>query len=304
MRFWLSFLLLISLLTISCRESENVNPYSNKPTDFLRVAGFRASHILQNFPNKQFPEKEYWQSVGEKMAGKFESTQPAGIWIVSLYQSNGDTRLNFPAFGGPYDHILSISEDQNAEYLSYFDKVGLQLWLQVEPGSASVDTLVHIVLNRYKNHSAVAGFGVDVEWYKTHQHSGGKKLDDEEAERWENKVKAIKPEYTLFLKHYSKSWMPPNYRGGIIFVDDSQDFCYASDSFDAMVNEFISWGAKFFPNKVAYQYGYPKDRVWWSRLLDPPGDIGHALINHIPNCYGLFWVDFTITEIFPINLVL
>jgi hypothetical protein len=258
---------------------------------------------LQNYPNNQFPEKEYWQSVGEEMASKFANTQPAGIWIVSLYQSNGDTRLNFPLFGNPPPYILFTLEEQNEAYLNHFDQVGLKVWLQVEPGGASVDTLIHIILNRYKHHSSVIGFGLDVEWYKTHQFTGGKKLDDNEAERWEAKVKAIDPEYTLFLKHYSKSWMPPSYRGEIIFVDDSQDFTFWSNPFLAMISEFSDWGAKFSPNKVAFQYGYPNDRIWWSTLTDPPREIGNALINNITNCYGLFWVDFTITEVFPVNKI-
>ncbi|MFQ5583686.1 MAG: hypothetical protein ACE5GL_04560, partial [Calditrichia bacterium] len=252
-----------------------------------------------NYPNNQFPSKEYWQYVGDEMAQKFKDTGPGGIWIVSLYQSNGDTRLNFPVQGAPFGHVLATASDQNDDYLAYFDNTGLKVWLQVEPGLANVDTLIHIILNRYKHHPSVAGFGVDVEWYGVPQHSGGKKLDDQTPQHWEQKVKAVNPEYTLFLKHYSKSWMPPNYRGNIIFVDDSQDFTFSAEPFNAMISEFSAWGTKFYPNKVAFQYGYPKDRSWWSQLNDPPGDIGKALIKNIPNCSGLFWVDFTVTEVFP-----
>jgi hypothetical protein len=34
-------------------------------------------------------------------------------------------------------------------------------------------------------------------------------------------------------------------------------------------------------------------------LQDPPKDIGNALVENIPNTTSLFWVDFTIKEIFP-----
>lgn len=280
----------------------NIIIFSAK-ADSLRVAGFRASRILNSYPNNQFPSADYWVSTGRLMAGKFPSANPASIWIVSLYISNGVTQLNFPNPGGSYPYINFISTDQNESYLTRFDQEGFKVWLQVEPGAASIDTLIHLVLNRYKHHPCVKGFGVDVEWYLANLYSGGKKVTNEEAQRWEQKVKSIDTSYTLFLKHYGQSWMPPNYRGQILFVDDSQDFNFSSNPFNAMVNEFKSWGQKFSPNKVAFQYGYKADTTWWKKLNDPPATIGNALIANIPNCYGLFWVDFTITQVFPITSI-
>ncbi|MCX8010496.1 MAG: T9SS type A sorting domain-containing protein [Ignavibacteria bacterium] len=271
--------------------------------DSLRVAGFRASRILSSYPNNQFPSADYWVSTGRLMAGKFPSANPASIWIVSLYLSNGITQLNFPNPGGNYPYINFISTDQNESYLTRFDQEGFKVWLQVEPGAASIDTLIHLVLNRYKHHPCVKGFGIDVEWYLANLYPGGKKVTNEEAQRWEQKVKSFDTSYTLFLKHYGQSWMPPNYRGQIFFVDDSQDFNFSSNPFNAMVNEFKSWGQKFFPNKVGFQYGYRADTTWWKKLNDPPATIGNTLIANIPNCYGLFWVDFTITQVFPITSV-
>lgn len=292
--------LLLPLIFLSCREKEVFPPPAPPSAPAIRVAGFRASRILNSYPNHQFPSKEYWASVGVQMAAKFDSTGAGGIWIVSLYLDDGTTQLNFP-IPGHYPYITYRMDDQNDAYLDYFDRTGLKIWLQVEPGAADIDTLIYFVLNRYKNHPCVAGFGIDGEWYKTRQYSGGKKITDAEAEHWEKKVKKVNPTYSLFLKHYSASHMPPNYRGDIIFVDDSQGFGYATYPFNEMVTEFSAWGRRFFPNPVAFQYGYPNDRPWWSKLSDPPGDIGRALIGSIPNCYGLFWVDFTISEVFPIQ---
>jgi hypothetical protein len=34
-------------------------------------------------------------------------------------------------------------------------------------------------------------------------------------------------------------------------------------------------------------------------LQDPPKDIGQALVERVPNTQGLFWVDFTVLDIFP-----
>ncbi len=292
---------LFFIFLLSCHKKESTQPEPEPPTPSNRVAGFRASRILSSYPNHQFPSREYWQMVADSMAAKFDSTAPGGIWIVSLYQDNGYTRLNFPVFGQPDPYIQSINDEQNDAYLDYFDQHGTRIWLQVEPGAASVDTLIYLVLSRYQNHPCVVGFGVDVEWYMTQQYSGGKQVTDEEAQRWEAKVKKFNPDYTLFLKHYTASRMPPTYRGDIIFVDDSQGFNSYSRPFDAMVNAFYDWGQRFSPARVAFQYGYPNDQSWWQNLSDPPGDIGRRLIEVIPNCYGLFWVDFTVTQVFPIN---
>jgi hypothetical protein len=71
------------------------------------------------------------------------------------------------------------------------------------------------------------------------------------------------------------------------------------ESLDEMVDEFKDWGGTFAPSPVGFQYGYPKDRRWWSKLSDPPGDLGRTLIKEIPNTASLYWVDFTADEIWP-----
>ena len=49
-----------------------------------------------------------------------------------------------------------------------------------------------------------------------------------------------------------------------------------------MVNEFKAWGLSFPSNSVAFQYGYPDDRPWWSQLQKPPVAIGNALASTSP----------------------
>ncbi len=284
------------LLILLCLVSINIFGQTEL-TDSNKIAGFRASRILQSYPNNQFPVPNYWANAGHFISGKFTGTAPASIWIVSLYMDNGETQLNFSNPGGNYPYISFISGDQNEVYLNRFDQEGIKVWLQVEPGAASVDTLIHIVLNKYKHHPCVVGFGVDVEWFNAQSSSGGRKVTDVEAKRWELKVKSINPDYTLFLKHYGQAWMPPAYRGNILFVDDSQDFV----SLNSMISEFKAWGNKFKPNKVAFQFGYPIDRDWWSVLNDPIKTIGNSLFTGVSNCYGIFWVDFTIEEVFPLS---
>ncbi|MBI2418674.1 MAG: T9SS type A sorting domain-containing protein [Ignavibacteriales bacterium] len=262
--------------------------------------GFRASRILQSYPQQQFPAAQYWNATGKTIAAKFSAASPAGIWIVSTYWENGNIGMNFPSGGLSIPYINFGGTDQNESFLKYFDTSGIKVWLQVEPGAASIDTLISIVLNRYKHHPCVLGFGIDVEWYQANLYpNDGKKVTDTEAMRWEQKVKAVDTNYTLFLKHYGQSWMPPTYRGKILFVDDSQQFT----SLNQMVTEFKSWAAKFAPAQAAFQFGYPADSIWWRQYPDPMKTLGSSLLANITNCAGLFWVDFTITKVFPLTSV-
>jgi hypothetical protein len=112
-------------------------------------------------------------------------------------------------------------------------------------------------------------------------------------------VRSVDTNYSIFLKHYAQRWMPPIYRGTILFIDDSQGF----SSLTSMVSEFKAWGVSFPSNRVAFQFGYKIDTTWWQQYADPASTIGHALRSEIPNLYGIFWVDFTINTVFPITPV-
>lgn len=252
-------------------------------------AGFRYS----SYGPAYNPGSEYWVSVGEQMAAKFPNSKPSTIWIVGILDGEG----TYLSFGCETDdpNIRCGYVDTNEQVLTLFDEKGFDVWLQVEPGNASVDELIDIVLDQYKHHPSVVGFGVDVEWYKSTSGPEGQPVTDEEAKHWVAAVSKHNPDYQLFLKHWDIKWMPPNERDGIFFVDDSQQF----ESFDQMVNEFVEWGQAFAPSPVGFQYGYPADKTWWQNMGDPSKDIGQALLDNIPNTKGLFWVDFTVLDVFP-----
>jgi hypothetical protein len=253
-------------------------------------AGFRGSKIWNYSPS-------YWSRVGDTMSTLITSpsTKKAAVWIVSFYGGDGDIYATFPSDGTPLTHVSFTSTDYNETYLNEFDKQGIRVWLQVEPGAADMASLIDRVLSRYHKHPCVAGFGVDVEWLDPQIDPSGRAVTNAEAEAWETRVRSYDTTYTLFLKHFTKSRMPGTYRGSIMFVDDSQQF----SSSTACVNEFKAWGQAFAPSPVGFQFGYPDDRPWWSRLSNPPAALGNALKDAIPNTKALFWVDFTITEVFP-----
>ena len=206
-------------------------------------------------------------AASQDMAARYNNAQPVLVWIVGVVGENGEIWLNFPADGPAEDPYLRFADsDFNQAYLTAFDQAGVKVWLQVEPGQADVAGLIDIVLDRYGQHPSVAGFGVDVEWYRQDEYEEGKAVSDTEAKLWHSRVQAYNPDYTLFLKHWLTEKMPHTYRDGILFVDDSQDF----DSMVMMVDEFETWGEYFAPAPVAYQFGYQSDQPWWGDFEDPP----------------------------------
>jgi len=294
-RFSAWALLILLLLSCTAQSRTTARIREGAATDHV-IAGFRASRVLSNYPDGLFPNAGYWTSVGRQMAGRFTGAVPGGIWIEGLYAGNGATELSFPSPGRSYAHVMFSDLDYNEIHLNEFDNAGLRVWLQVEPGAADVDSLIELVLQRYKHHTCVAGFGIDAEWYDPEASSGGRRITDAEARQWELHVKSINPAYSLFLKHWDGDWMPRTYRGSIIFVADSQGF----SSLNEMVGVFSEWGKPFAPNDVAFQFGYEPDSSWWTRLVDPPKAIGDAISSSVGNAKGLFWVDFTITQVFPL----
>lgn len=285
------FFCAVFLLTFDCTVS-----FAFEPTDSTyKVAGFRGSHI-HNY------KSEYWMAAGNAMSKNFSGYSTAAVWIVSFFQDDGSSQMVFPSDGKQYAGISFSSVDYAEAYLSKFDNSGIKVWLQVEPGNADMITLINMVLNRYKQHKCVVGFGVDAEWYRNNgqypNNNYGIQISDAEAQAWEAAVKSVNPNYSLFLKHFTESHMPPKYRGNIIFVDDSQQFSNLND----MLYYFKKWGSTFASNKVVYQFGYQADKVWWSKYSNPPKALGDAIRNAIPNTAGLFWVDFTITDVFPLSI--
>jgi hypothetical protein len=252
-------------------------------------AGFRYSTYGPDYD----PGPAYWASVGRQMADRFPGAVPETIWIVGRLRGEG-TLLSFPV-ETEEPLIQSTAEDGNAQALALFDRIGLRVWLQVEPGHAPVEELIHLMLERYGHHASVIGVGVDVEWYRSTDEPDGTAVTDAEARAWLAAARSHDPDYRLFLKHWEIDKMPPNARDGLLFVNDSQ----AIPSLDEMVEEFAVWGRTFAPAPVGFQYGYESDRPWWRHIDNPAKEIGRRILEAVPNTEGLYWVDFTVLDVFP-----
>ncbi len=290
------FILLIAITTFAIKPPASVSPEETtiKPGKVV-FAGVRSS----SYGIKSFPEPPAWKKAIDAMTGYFEGSTPCAIWIVGVMAETPKyTHLEFPSEGKTYPNIEFEDADKHEPFLSYFDKAGIKVFLQVEPANADMMTLIDLVLGRYKDHPCVIGFGVDVEWNKEADNpEWGVKVDDATAQQWEAKVKSCNPEYRLFLKHWDIGWMPPTYRGDIIFVDNGQEF----KNFEEMLAKFPNvWAKTFYPNTVIFQVGYGSDKPWWSKLPTPPKTIGDSLKKKIRQDLGIIWVDFSSRDVLPL----
>jgi hypothetical protein len=258
-----------------------------------KTSGLGAGFRYSPYDPAYNPGAEYWGRVGQEMASRFPNSAPEVIWIVSVLDGEG-TRLTFP--GSSDEPYMKFSkEDENQTALSLFDGLGFRVWLQVEPGDASVEKLFDLILSRYGNHPCLVGVGVDVEWHHSSDEPEGEPVSDDEAAVWLAAARAHGEQYCLFVKHWESYKLPPGLREGLLFVDDSQMF----SSLDHMLTEFENWGRRYYPSPVAFQIGYPADKVWWGGYDDPPKTIGNAILGAIPNTQAIYWVDFTALEVFP-----
>ncbi|MFO7888851.1 MAG: hypothetical protein R6V04_00770 [bacterium] len=287
-----SVLLLIVLILGCAKKVVRHYTLNDLSPGKIQYAGVRSS----SYGIRPFPKQTEWQSAIDQMCDYYPGAQPCAVWIVGVLKRPDKCYLQFPSNDKEYNKVVFDSTDRHEKYLNYFDSTGVKIFLQVEPASADVVELMDLVLSRYKHHQCVIGFGVDVEWYREIERKGwGMPVKDDQAKQWEEHLREYNDEYRLFLKHWDRKWMPPNYRGDILFISDSQMLKNFSD----MHREFTGYWADYFkPNMVGYQIGYDSDRKWWDALTVPPQDIGIAIAREIEQQCCVFWVDFTLRDVF------
>jgi hypothetical protein len=245
----------------------------------------------------------WWADRAKRFAAGFPGARPAIVEIVSTYQDDGSSRMEFAkpsAYTGGTEHMFFRGGRLDHERaLALYDREGVKALIQVESGEADVADCLAAAYKAFGAHSCVIGFGVDAEWHFPNGPNGtaagspgraGRPISDDAARAWMEKVLSFDGNYTLFLKHWSSKHMPPAYRHErLVFISDSQDF----DSQSALMADFAAWAGVFRGSTVGYQFGYPKDRKWWSKLAAPPLDIGRRVIRDLPGARYLIWVDFT-----------
>jgi hypothetical protein len=246
-----------------------------------------------------FPDPAGWSKAMSSMASRWQGSVPSAIWLVGEvdYGTKGAT-LQFTSPGGTYDAKIEFNPNQykgvnHEACLSYFDTHGIKVWLQIEPGFASVPDQINAVLKKLGHHNSVLGLAIDVEWYKKASDEGDNAyVTDSEAKNWESLVKSYNNSFTLLLKHYDPKYLPPSYRGNIVFCCDDEQ----NGSLEVFLKEHKEVADKFYPNPVIYQIGYPSDKTWWGKYGDAPTVMGDALAaqSNKDQDIGIMWVDFSL----------
>lgn len=269
--------------------SQNVTINSTSP-DPTVYAGWRSS--AYGYQTASPPS--YWVNVAKAMASKFPGSIPGGIWLVG--ETDGDpatgTLLYMPSTGS-YPNIRFQGGDIAEPYLTAFDAAGVKVILQVEPMNANINTLIDVVMNSYKDHPSVIGFGVDIEWYKTC--ADGCKATATDVVSWNNKLHSINPNYTLMIKHFDESKLPTGIPTDILVICDDEN----NGDLNTLVTEHVAMENQYPNNSYGAQIGYPSDKNIWGSMSDPAKEVGLAVQTAIGRPISVFWVDFTITNVFP-----
>lgn len=274
------------------------------PLSKIKIAGWWSSQYGADIPyghNQTNPY--YWINVSQKMSDQFPGSKPGGILVMGYIEGvNSTTRtfLPFPKPVGTYPNVDFGTTDTIESLLTSFDDAGLKVYLQVESADADIPMLMDLIMNRYKHHPSVIGFGVDVEWYHQSQYPGyGRPLTDDEVNSWAEKVKTYNPNYSLTLTHWDATYLSNARPDNVLFLTDSEHI----GSLSAAIDNYTAWVDHFAPAQVGFHLGYPSDMAWWSKLTDPASSIMNPVIAARPNANigGVYWVHFSVTKAFPIK---
>ena len=250
----------------------------------------------------EFPGVNDMVSFGEKMESCYEGSTGAYVLIVGTVSSKGwKCKLDFP-LSKSIDNVSGTSgTDKYESYLTAMDNAGYSVWLQVEPGDADLVELATEVMNHYKNHSCVKGFGIDVEWHQPEGTDGhGTALSNETVSAVLAAVQDINEDYTVFVKHWDTDYLPSK-ADGLIFVNDSQGFKAkeGKTALERMCKDFSDWAKHYDPCPVMFQIGYKADRSIWNEFDNPAKEFGEAILEACTtdNDIGIIWVDFTLADV-------
>lgn len=239
------------------------------------------------------------------MSNKFGGVQPTVIYVIGyIYDAPaGTTYLSFPHTGS-VTNVTFATSDLNEANLDALDNAGVKYWLQVEPSSANMSTLIDLVYNQYyAAHSAnIIGFGVDAEWWHDAEYpGGGRPVTDAEITQWQAWVKAKGANQKLFVKHWDYTNLPPTARPtDVVYIDDTESTSPATWS--QLISDYASFVSHFSGYETSLQIGYPSDEDIWGTHTRPAQDIYNYTLSNAtgnPLITGVYWVDFGLRKQFP-----
>ncbi|MBR2281966.1 MAG: hypothetical protein IJ863_05020 [Spirochaetales bacterium] len=294
-----AFVVLLGLILVlaACEQVAVPGNVEQKGEPTVKWAGVRFSSygMRQSFGKDNFPGVSKAAGFAQTMQSYYDGSQGAYILIVGTMSGEDSCSLTFPLSKSIEYAKGTKTDDFYEDYLDAFDAAGYLVWLQVEPGNADLVELAKEVMTRYRHHSCVKGFGIDVEWYRPAGTDGeGSILTATVANKVLKAVRDIDPEYTVFVKHWDYRRLPVA-TDGFVYVNDSQQF----SSLDHVADEFSDWSAHFYPCPVMFQIGYNADRWIWNTFSNPAEEFGQYIVDNMKtgNDVGIIWVDFTLKDV-------
>jgi hypothetical protein len=278
---------------VSARASSIETPVAAS----LYVGLQRSSYGLR----KQNGDDGWWLSRAKTFATNFPGAQPLILEIVSNYQDDGSTEIEFkrPASyqGSTTNMTFRRGSKLNHEQaLSAYDAQGVKAILQFEPGNADVAACFELANLALGRHPCVIGLAIDAEWFRTKESTDqtGLPIPDADAQSWMEQVLRYNPSWLLVLKHFEAKHLPPKYRHpNLWFLTDSQEFPSQAE----WLTDMREWEVAFKGSPLGAQFGYPKDQKWWAKSALPPVDLGRKLSNELPDYRMVLWVDFTANRV-------
>ncbi len=278
----------------AAEESSSAAPAVKASAPTTRYVGLRRSSYGLRKLNA---EDLWWAERAKQFASNFPGSQPLILHILSNYQDDGTTQIEFTKPGDYHGSTTSMSflprgTLNHERALTTYDEQGVKAILQFESGSADVGDCFELAYTAFGRHPCVIGFAIDGEWYRTKESAdqSGLPINDADAKRWMEQVQRFNTNYVLVLKHFEAKKLPPSYRHPKLWLlTDSQEFASQGD----WMKDMQAWAGAFKGSPLGSQFGYPKDKKWWTKTAYPPLDLGKLLVNEMPQYRMLLWVDFT-----------
>jgi hypothetical protein len=288
---------LLCLLALSLAAAE-APPSPAAPAQGPSFVGLRRSSYGLR---KQNGDDAWWVSRAVRFATNFPGAQPLILQIVSNYQDDGSTEIEFSkpqAYHGSTAQMTFRrgSKLNHEQALAAYDARGVKAILQFEPGNADVAACFELAHQAFGHHPCIIGLAIDAEWFRTKESRDqtGLPIPEAEARRWMEQVLRFNPSWLLVLKHFEAKHLPASYRHpNLWLLTDSQEFATQTE----WMTDMRAWAEAFKGSPLGAQYGYANDQKWWSKAPLPPVQLGRALQQELPGYRMLLWVDFTANRV-------
>lgn len=237
------------------------SPIKSSSTGPKYVGLRRSSYGLRKFNTNDV----WWADRAKQFASNFPGSQPLILHILSNYQDDGTTQIEFKkpeSYQGSTSNMSFLPRGKlnHERALNTYDKQGVKAILQFEPGSADVSDCFELAHTAFSRHPCVIGLAIDGEWFRTKESAdqAGLPIPDADAKRWMEQVRHFNTNYVLVLKHFESKYLPPTYRDpNLWFLTDSQEFAGKEE----WMAEMRAWATTFRDSPLGAQYGPSRNKV-------------------------------------------